>query len=502
MMFPVPLCVAVTLALSAGFPGNGQVPDPDITNVVDREFLIDPAFSSDAIDVNTHDGVVTLTGSVDSLLARERAALIAETVKGVRSVVNRIDVQPGAPRADDAIEQDIHAALVADPAADAFELQVEVLDGHAILRGTVESWRERSLAETVAKGVKGVRELTNEIGVSPRDERADAEILAEIREALRWNAFVDHGLVRVAVNDGRVALTGAVGSAAEKRQAETTAWTAGVTHVDTSGLSVERWARDEDLRRDKYVIRSAEELRTAVEDALRVDPRVLSYNVATDVSGRVVTLRGVVANLKAKRAAKQDALGTVGVAFVRNELKVRPEEERPADAIEGDVENALLRDPYVDRYDIDVDVHDGVVYLDGNVTNGYEHARAEDLASGVRGVTDVVNRLRAGSGIVTYDPFVDPWYYRAITWYDASERHSLVDDAVLKAEIEDELFWSPFVDSDDVEVTVEDGVATLRGTVDSWMERGVARDNAFEGGATHVRNRLAVASAGSGSGSL
>jgi osmotically-inducible protein OsmY len=50
--------------------------------------------------------------------------------------------------------------------------------------------------------------------------------------------------------------------------------------------------------------------------------------------------------------------------------------------------------------------------------------------------------------------------------------------------IEDQLWWSPFVDANEVTVEVEDGVATLSGTADSWSERGAARDNAYDGGAT------------------
>lgn len=63
----------------------------------------------------------------------------------------------------------------------------------------------------------------------------------------------------------------------------------------------------------------------------------------------------------------------------------------------------------------------------------------------------------------------------------------------LRCDIEDELFWSPFVDADEVEVSVEDGVATLTGQVDSWTKRNVASGHALEGGALRVVNRLEVA---------
>ncbi|MEW6490454.1 MAG: BON domain-containing protein [Thermodesulfobacteriota bacterium] len=58
--------------------------------------------------------------------------------------------------------------------------------------------------------------------------------------------------------------------------------------------------------------------------------------------------------------------------------------------------------------------------------------------------------------------------------------------------IEDQLYWSPFVDADAVQVSVEEGVATLTGRVGSLAEASAAVDNAHEGGAVRVKNRLEV----------
>jgi osmotically-inducible protein OsmY len=54
------------------------------------------------------------------------------------------------------------------------------------------------------------------------------------------------------------------------------------------------------------------------------------------------------------------------------------------------------------------------------------------------------------------------------------------------------LWWSPFVDSDRIDVRVEEGVATLRGTVEDLEERDAALENARDGGAVEVRDRLEV----------
>jgi osmotically-inducible protein OsmY len=66
------------------------------------------------------------------------------------------------------------------------------------------------------------------------------------------------------------------------------------------------------------------------------------------------------------------------------------------------------------------------------------------------------------------------------------------DDWEIKRDIEDELWWSPFVDAEDISVTVTDGTATLVGVVDTLRERRVATENAYEGGAKHVRSELKV----------
>jgi hypothetical protein len=92
------------------------------------------------------------------------------------------------------------------------------------------------------------------------------------------------------------------------------------------------------------------------------------------------------------------------------------------------------------------------------------------------------------------EPFLDDGYLGDYDWYQYRPRFPEKSDRQIKADIENELFWSPFVDDDNVKVTVEDGKATLTGTVGSWPEYGAAQDNAYEGGAVSVDNDLVVTS--------
>lgn len=482
--------LALTAARVAGAPFdlNHQA----ISDKIEDEMLMDPGVVSTRIDVVTTDGIVKLEGEVDNLLAKRRAARIAEAVKGVRSVVNRIKVRPPQDRTDAAIERDVETALASDPAADVYEIAVDVQDGVVKLSGTVDSSQERELARKVATGVRGVRGVDDDINVDYATDRPDAEIKREIEEALHWSVYVDDNLISVEVNDGKVELSGTVGSAAEHTTATSTAWVAGVTDVDNSDLSVKGWARDEKLRGSKYAVKSENEIRDAINDALLYDPRVVSLNVDVDVIGGTVTLRGEVDNLRAKRAAREVAMGTVGVSFVRNRLKVRPEGP-PSDAeMESGLQTTFRRDPYVERQDITVSVINGVAYLYGTVDSTFDKDRAEDLASWTEGIVDVHNHLSVhDTSAYVYDPFVDNTVSKD-ELIDYERRAPSMTDAQIKNSIESEIWWSPFVGADDITVTVDDGIATLTGEVESWSERRSATENAYEGGATLVDNDLVV----------
>lgn len=484
------LCLACT-ALEV--QAKSGMTDQQVSDKVEDELLFDRGVSSSKIDVITNSGIVTLSGSANNVLSKERAARIAETVKGVRSVVNRIQVKASSDRSDSDIREDVEQALLNDPAADSYEITTTVRNGKVTLEGTVDSYQERDLAKAVAKGVRGVTGIDDQIEVHYKIDRSDAEIEQEVEQSLRWDVHIDDNLIAVSVSDGTVTLSGTVGSAAEKRLAVNTAWAAGVRSVDDSNLLVGRWARDEELRGEKYVIKSESEVRQAIKDALLYDPRVNLFNVDVEVAGRMATLRGVVDNLQAKRAAEQDARNTVGVNFVDNRLKVRLDDP-PADIeIADDIRSAFRRDPFVERFEIVTTVVDGTAHLYGLVDSYFEKNRADELASRVQGVVDVENHLNVDDETpYIYDPYVDDGYIDRDELFGYERRSPYLSDSQIKDEINDEMWWSPFVDSEQVNVSVDDGVATLTGAVDSWSERRAATENAYEGGATLVDNELTV----------
>jgi osmotically-inducible protein OsmY len=495
IIFRAAMILMVLIISSTGLMAKSQITDKKITDAVEDELWLDKAVPSYTIDVVTVDGIVTLSGTVDNILAKERATRIADIVKGVRSVVNDIKVTPPALRRDSQIKRDVKAALMTDPATDLYEVGITVDNNIVTLTGAVDSWQERRLCETVVKGVKGVKGVDNRIIVDwPNKERSDSEIKQEIKKTLDWDAFVNNALIDVTVKNAKVKLTGTVGSAAEKNQAMLDAYVTGVQSVDTTQLEVNSSIKDKDLRGSKYVNKSEKEIQAAIKEALLFDPRVSSFRIVPDVEGATVTLRGTVDNLKAKHAAERDARNTVGVRSVNNRIKVRPNEQPKDKDIENMVEKALRRDPYVESYEITVNSINGVVDLYGKVDTIFEKYRAADVAARVNGVILVDDNLEvqhAASSYI-YDPYVDSWY---ITDYYGDQYRSIFPSKVdweIKKDIENQLFWSPFVDADQVTVTVNDGEATLSGKVDSWSEYYAATENAYQGGAIYVDNELSV----------
>jgi osmotically-inducible protein OsmY len=452
-----------------------NIRDFDITLAIERQLQNDEGVPAHLIDVRSNDGIVTLSGPVENLLARERAAEIAATIKGVRSVINMIDVL-SIVRTDAEIRMDVEHALLDDPATDLFDVTVNVQNGRVTLTGRVDSWQEEQLCVLVAKSVIGVKAVTSNIEVSQKSERPDGELKAEIERRLAYDVWVEDALIDIKVLGGKVILSGTVGSLAEKTRAFRSAWVAGVTSVEDKDLVVD-WSRSRKMRRtiENFPMKSDEEIKRAIKEAFLYDPRLSAFNLTVSVENGVATLSGQVHNLKARQVAEQDAINTVGVWLVRNHIKVRPgmgPHSSPKPDVDAElakrVRLALLRNPYTHQHKITVTVNNRLAMLDGAVNTNLEKAKAEEVVSAVKGVAAVTNNLRVRK-----------------TWTPK-------DDWEIKRDIEDELWWSPFVDEDDVAVTVNDGTVTLMGVVDTLRERRVATENAYEGGAKQVRNELKV----------
>src|SRR3989475_4772848 len=165
--------------------------DEEIQRDVLAELKWDPRLQPNEIGVIVKDGIVTLTGSVDSYLKKWAAEEAAHRVRGVKAVANDVEVRlPGAGQRTDA---DIAAAAVRALEWDAFvpvdKLDITVSNGWVTLKGEVEWQFQKEDAERVIRRLSGVRGVTNLIIVKPR--LTPTELKDKIEQALVRSAELD-----------------------------------------------------------------------------------------------------------------------------------------------------------------------------------------------------------------------------------------------------------------------------------------------------------------------
>ena len=210
--------------------------DEEIQSDVLEELKWDTRVRPNEIGVAVKDGIVTLTGWVDSYLKKMAAEEDAHRAPGVKAVVNDIEVRlPGsAERTDADLARAVLDALKWDASIPTDKIDVTVSHGWVTLKGDVDYYFQKRDAERVVSRLSGVRGVTNLLVVRalPSPPRSE-DLKQQIEKALVRNAETDARRITVEVQGSKAILRGAVSSYAEKKAAEETAWSApGVTEVD------------------------------------------------------------------------------------------------------------------------------------------------------------------------------------------------------------------------------------------------------------------------------
>jgi osmotically-inducible protein OsmY len=206
--------------------------DAQLKADVTDELAWDPAINASNIGVTVQDGIVTLSGHLDSFSEKHAAEHAVRRVAGVRGIAVELDVKlsPAHERSDSEIAQAAADALRLNTLVPKGKVQVEVENGWVTLSGEVDWSYQLASAEQSVRPLAGVRGLFNEITVKPRVNGED--IARQITAALTRQATREARHIGIEVEGGVVTLSGKVHSLAEHDAAMGVAFSAhGVSHV-------------------------------------------------------------------------------------------------------------------------------------------------------------------------------------------------------------------------------------------------------------------------------
>jgi osmotically-inducible protein OsmY len=206
--------------------------DAQLKKDVMAELEWDASINATHVGVAVKDGVVTLTGHLDTYAEKHAIERAVQRVRSVKGIAVEVDVKldPSHQRSDSDIVAAAESAFKWHALVPSDRIQVMIEKGWVTLKGEVNWDYQRREAE------KAVRSLTGVVGVSNaitlKTVAAPADVSKRIREALVRHAEDEAKLLEVTVKSDTVTLHGAVDSWSERAAASSAAWSApGVTKV-------------------------------------------------------------------------------------------------------------------------------------------------------------------------------------------------------------------------------------------------------------------------------
>jgi osmotically-inducible protein OsmY len=206
--------------------------DTQLRDDVQRELFFSPVVNSTRIGVAVQDGVVSLSGTVESYAQKLEALRAAGRICGVRAVVCDLTVRLPGPheRTDADLARAAANVLAWNSSLPPGRIRIRVENGWITLEGTVDWQYQKGAAVAAVSYLMGLRGVENLLIVNPMVSAEDNK--QQIQEALKRCAGIDARNILVEVHNDKVCLYGEVHSIPECDEAERIAWSApGVTDV-------------------------------------------------------------------------------------------------------------------------------------------------------------------------------------------------------------------------------------------------------------------------------
>lgn len=208
---------------------SNQELQSDVQSAINWE----PNMHSAEIGVTVNDGVVTLSGSVDSYSKKIHAENAAKNVVGVKAIAEDIVIDYGNSiiKSDTEIANEVLEAWKGNRNVPNDKIKVKVENGWVNLEGEVAWNYQKEASKNVINDLSGVKGVSNLIAV--KSESKDVLEKVAVEEALKRNWSINAQDIKVGVKNNNVKLTGLVTSIYQKEEAARLAWNApGVWSVD------------------------------------------------------------------------------------------------------------------------------------------------------------------------------------------------------------------------------------------------------------------------------
>lgn len=206
----------------------------DLQKDVQDAIKWEPSLHAAEIGVIVKDGVVTLTGTVDSYFKKSEAESAAKSVDGVMAVVEEIDVEypnTWGQKSDTDIANEIVNAFSWHLQVPRDKVKAKVEKGWVTLAGEVPWHFQKESVFNAVKNLVGVIGVSNNITIKAETQNNVEK--KDIESALKRSRFIDDMHIKVKASGHKAALTGTVGSLYEKGEAARIAWNApGIWEVD------------------------------------------------------------------------------------------------------------------------------------------------------------------------------------------------------------------------------------------------------------------------------
>ncbi|MCW7541128.1 BON domain-containing protein [Aquabacterium sp. A7-Y] len=200
--------------------------DTEMKRDVEAELAWDPAIRSEGIGVAVKDGVVTLSGRLETYAEKWAVEKALRRLTGIKAVALELEVKlsPDHRRSDTDVARAAEMAIQWNAGLPPDKIRVTVDKGWITLEGEVQWDYQRVNAEKALRNLTGVLGINNEISLEPKATPEDLE--RRIREALTRQAVREAQDMEIRVTDNVATLRGQVNSLRERQAAFGAAWSA------------------------------------------------------------------------------------------------------------------------------------------------------------------------------------------------------------------------------------------------------------------------------------